>query len=116
MVACGGVAWNGRVEADELARMLEDGGVPATAIVRERASRDTRGNARHAAELLRARGVEDVIVVTCSWHLPRATRLFERAGLRVVAGIGAPPPNPTLAKRLWWAARERLSTWKAVFT
>lgn len=115
VVACGGRHWNGRVEADELARMLEDGGVPRAAILRERASLDTHGNATHAARLLSARGAGEVVVVTCSWHLPRATKLFQRAGLRVVEGVGAPPPAPTLLSRAWWAARERVSLWKDSF-
>lgn len=114
VVACGGRAWAGRVEADVLAGHLEDGGVPAEVIVRERSSLDTRGNARHAAELLAQKGIRDVALVTCTWHLPRAERLFERAGLRVIDRIGAPPPNPTAFERLYWAVRERLSTWKDV--
>ena len=92
--------------------MLRDGGVPDEAIVRERASRDTRDNARFAAAILRERGLEDVLVVTCSWHLARATMLFERAGLAVVEGVGVDPPDPGLLARAWWRARERVSTWK----
>src|SRR5690606_18964589 len=81
VVACGGLAWGGRVEADEIARILRDGGVPEQAVVRERSSRDTWENARHAAALLGPMGVRKVVLVTCAWHLPRARRLFERAGL-----------------------------------
>jgi uncharacterized SAM-binding protein YcdF (DUF218 family) len=92
--------------------MLEDGGIPREAILRERSSLDTRTNATEAAKLLSARGIGEVVIVTCTWHLPRATKLFERAGLRVVEGVGAPPPNPTLLERAWWTTRERLSTWK----
>jgi uncharacterized SAM-binding protein YcdF (DUF218 family) len=109
VVACGGLAWGGRVEADEIARILRDGGVPEQAIVRERSSRDTFENARHAAELLDAAGVRKVVLVTCAWHLPRARRLFERAGLDVVDGVGVPPPDPPLLARAWWAARERVA-------
>jgi uncharacterized SAM-binding protein YcdF (DUF218 family) len=112
IVTCGGASSDGRVEADELARMLHDGGVPEDAILRERESRDTHENAVYTARILSARGVSDVALVTCSWHLRRATLLFERAGLRVVEGVGAPPPNPTLLARVWWTARERVSTWK----
>lgn len=110
IVTCGGPDASGRVEADELARMLRDGGVPEDAIVRERTSTDTHQNAVNAARLLSERGVRDVILVTCSWHLPRATRLFERAGLRVAEAVGAPPPNPSLLARLWWTTRERISS------
>lgn len=113
VVTCGGPV-HGAVEADELARLLIEDGVPDDRIVRERTSRDTRENARNAARLLRdlgPRAHEEVIVVTCSWHLPRATRLFERAGLRV-SGVGVPPPNPTLLQRVFWAGRERISMGK----
>jgi uncharacterized SAM-binding protein YcdF (DUF218 family) len=101
------------VEADELARMLEDGGVPREAILRERTSVDTRTNAIEAARLIGERGgAGDVVIVTCSWHLPRAKKLFERAGLRVADGVGVPPPNATLLNRVWWSTRERISSWK----
>jgi uncharacterized SAM-binding protein YcdF (DUF218 family) len=92
--------------------MLKDGGVPEDAIVRERSSRDTHENATCAADILRVRGIRRVVVVTCSWHLPRAVKLFERAGLEIVASVGAPPPDPTLGSRIWWIARERVASWK----
>src|SRR5262245_8421875 len=63
VVACGGRSWRGRVEADELSRLLVDGGVPAEAILRERDSLDTHGNARFAARLLAPLGVRAVTVV-----------------------------------------------------
>lgn len=109
-VACGGRSWAGIVEADELARQLVAGGVPEAAIVRERCSLDTRDNARFAAALLRRRGVREVVVVTCSWHLPRALRAFAAAGLEV-EGIGVSPPSATLLQRLYRRERERLSSW-----
>jgi uncharacterized SAM-binding protein YcdF (DUF218 family) len=115
VLACGGRDWGGRIEADELARMLRDGGIPDAAILRERGSLDTYGNAVGAARILSAHQVSEVVVVTCSWHLPRATWLFERAGLRVVEGVGAPPPDPSLLARTWWAARERVAAWKDVW-
>lgn len=110
VVACGGRAWDGVVEADELARLLVEGGVPAKAIVRERCSLDTRDNARFAAAMLGRRGVDAVTLITCTWHLPRATMLFRGAGF-VVEGVGADPPpagrRAVLARRL----REGLATW-----
>jgi uncharacterized SAM-binding protein YcdF (DUF218 family) len=111
VVACGGRAWDGRVEADEIARMLEDGGVPMAAIVRERCSLDTRDNARFTAELLARRGVREVLVVTCEWHLPRAKDLFERAGLDV-EGVGVPTPDASILHRAYVTVRERISAWK----
>jgi uncharacterized SAM-binding protein YcdF (DUF218 family) len=109
VVACGGRRWDGVSEADALAALLEEAGVPTEKIVRERESHDTFENAAEAAKIL---GDKPVVLVTCTWHLPRAKLLFERAGLRVVRTAGAPPPSPSLLSRVWWYGRERVSTWK----
>ena len=85
-------------------------GVPADAIVRERCSLDTRDNARFGASLLARRGLSSVLLVTCTWHLPRAERLFRSAGL-TVEGLGVDPPAPSARKRVYWRAREWLSAW-----
>jgi uncharacterized SAM-binding protein YcdF (DUF218 family) len=114
VVACGGRAWGegrGEVEADAMAALLAGAGVPADAIVRERCSLDTRDNARFAAALLARRGIGRVLVVTCAWHLPRATMLFRAAGLSV-EGLGVPRPGTTPLVHAWLTAREALSTWK----
>jgi uncharacterized SAM-binding protein YcdF (DUF218 family) len=112
VVACGGLEWAGTVEADAIARILGDGGVPAAGIALDRRSRDTRENATEAAHLLAERGISAVVLVTCSWHLRRATRLFEQAGLRVVDGIGVEPESATWLDRIYWATRERVATAK----
>ena len=49
----------------------------------ESASRDTSGNARLLAPLLRRDGVRRIALVTHSWHMPRSVDAFERAGLSV---------------------------------
>lgn len=55
-------------------------------------SDNTRENARFSAELLNAAGVRRIYLVSHVWHLPRAIREFERAGLAVVpAGTGYQP-------------------------
>ena len=52
VVASGGTRWDGVVEADALAALLEQDGVPTEKIVRERASRDTYENAVEVAKLV----------------------------------------------------------------
>jgi uncharacterized SAM-binding protein YcdF (DUF218 family) len=115
VVACGGLEWAGTVEADAIARILGDGGVPPSRIALERRSRDTRENATEAARLLAERGISEVVLVTCSWHIRRATKLFEQAGLHVVDGIGVEPEAATWLDRIYWAARERVATAKDRF-
>ncbi|MBX3228980.1 MAG: YdcF family protein [Labilithrix sp.] len=109
VVACGGRRWSGVVEADDIARILAGAGVPEAAILRERRSLDTVGNAREAARLL---ADKPVIVVTCAWHLPRARRVFERVGLRVVGAVGVPAPDGGLLTAMYRRGREQVATWK----
>ncbi len=71
-------------EAAAMKRLLLDLGVPATALLLEPGSGDTAGNARLTAKLLAGEGISEVLLVTSALHMPRARRLFERAGLTVI--------------------------------
>jgi uncharacterized SAM-binding protein YcdF (DUF218 family) len=52
-------------------------------------SRDTLENARYTARLLKEQGLGRILLVTHSWHMPRAVWCFEREGLDVTpAPIG----------------------------
>ena len=60
-------------------------GVPADRVVTETESTNTRENARFSAEILRARGgAETVVVVTSATHLRRAVREMARAGVTAI--------------------------------
>ncbi|QDF95627.1 hypothetical protein CJ010_03225 [Azoarcus sp. DD4] len=88
----------------------------------EGASRDTRDNARHSAEQLRASGVSRIVLVTHAAHMRRAQAEFEAQGFQVVAaptawlgrGPGAAegdPPWPSLPSQNaayagWYAVHE----------
>ena len=111
VVASGGRTWHGRVEADVLAEKLAELGVPRDAIVRERCSMNTTENAQYTARILERRGMDNAVVVTCAWHLPRALRAFHKHGLDA-KGVGVPLPDRTaLVKRAYLNAREVIASW-----
>jgi uncharacterized SAM-binding protein YcdF (DUF218 family) len=71
----------------------------------ESQSRDTLENARLTAALLRKDGVQRIALVTHAWHMPRAQRAFERAGLTVLpAPMGY--TDPLYSPGLEWLPSE----------
>lgn len=79
----GGTLAEGRILQQVL---REDYGIEARWV--EDAALTTWDNARLSAPLLRASGIQRIVLVTHAWHLRRATPLFETQGLAVVpAGI-----------------------------
>lgn len=64
--------------------LLVYGGVPPDRVAIEDHARNTRENALFSAEILRARGIETVVVVTSATHLSRAVRDFARAGIQAI--------------------------------
>ncbi|HWL88787.1 MAG TPA: YdcF family protein, partial [Polyangiaceae bacterium] len=117
VVVTGGRMWNGVVEADALASALAEQGLPQEAILRERCSFHTGDNARFTAALLSQRTIDEIFLVTCDWHLPRARRAFERRGLRVHDVPAVTPPR-SLRQRVWrWCAErvaERFTAWSVL--
>lgn len=71
-------------EADRLAMLLQEIGVPESALLIERRSRNTRENATNSAALLNGLVTGPVLLVTSATHMPRAVRLFEAAGIAVI--------------------------------
>ena len=102
-------------EAPAMAARARELGIPAEAIVMEDRSQTTAENARFIAELLRARGVRTVWVVSQPFHLRRGRRLLRQQGFE--ASAQARPESvqyqhPYTASR--WVAREYLA-WVAHF-
>ena len=71
----------------------------------ETRSRDTRENAQFAVATLREHALEQVVVVTHGWHMPRALRAFQEASARAGApwqlvaapmGMATRTEHPTL--------------------
>jgi uncharacterized SAM-binding protein YcdF (DUF218 family) len=108
VIVSGGRTWGGVVEADAMRDELVRGGVPAATVVRERCSLTTRDNARLTARLLGRFGADGLTLVTCEWHMPRASALFRREGL-VVAARPVPSPSAPPLARCYRAGHEWVS-------
>jgi uncharacterized SAM-binding protein YcdF (DUF218 family) len=87
IVVSGGRAGNigGKTEADVAATLLAQLGVPEGSVIREGKSLTTWENAREVAEVLAARKITRVALVTSAYHMPRAMLAFTRAGVVCVA-------------------------------
>ena len=89
-------------DARAMTALLQDLGVPAHAITLEETSRNTYQNAVFSAVLLKARGIEHILLVTSALHMPRALPLFKAQGLQVTPAptdfeTGQEPPSDLLA-------------------
>jgi uncharacterized SAM-binding protein YcdF (DUF218 family) len=86
----------------------------------ETKSRDTRENAQYSAALLRDLDVQQVVLVTHGWHMPRALRAFKDAAAREKAqweivpapmGLGQSVERPALR---WIPSSEGVQLVRAV--
>ncbi|CAA0090350.1 Uncharacterised protein [Halioglobus japonicus] len=93
IVLTGGGVVGARTEAEQMKDLLEVMGVPGQYVLLENASRNTHDNAVHTAQLLKAQGMERILLVTSAYHMRRSLALFEAQGLDVV-------PAPTDYQRL----------------
>lgn len=79
--------------------LLETMQVPTAAILCEDKSRDTAENATKTIELLKARNVKSVLLVTSSWHLPRTMMLFQAPGIKIIP-VGC-DYEATISQKQW---------------
>ncbi|RLQ22292.1 YdcF family protein [Seongchinamella sediminis] len=93
LLVSGGSTTGSRPEAEQLGDYLALMGLPASALLLERQSLDTRQNASYSRVVLEGRGVRSVLLVTSAYHMRRAVPLFQRAGFEVI-------PAPTDYQRL----------------
>jgi len=75
-------------EAEAARSVLEEWGVPESAILVETRSKNTVENGTFSRDLLASRGIHRVLLVTSAYHMPRAVAAFRKAGLEV-------SPSPT---------------------
>ena len=98
IVVCGAQGSNEPApEAHVMRAELISQGIPAEFILMDDQSFNTRQNIAHAVALLEGHDVDQVLVVTSDYHLPRAMAIAEDAGLQA-SGLGSPTK---LGLRFW---------------
>lgn len=98
IILSGGKTWGQVTESATMRRWWEHEGPGTGTLIEESSSQTTRENALRVAELCRELDYRGVLLVTCDFHMKRATWLFSRRQLIVT-------PVPTSFKR---SATQRL--------
>lgn len=96
--------------AEVARRHLLQRGIPPSAIALENESRDTWENLQFSREIMRERGWEGAVVVTCPFHIYRARAMARDLGID--AQMAAAPNSPTeqyLYRHVKYTLREVLA-------
>ncbi len=101
IIVAGGVVYQSteglaRTEADDMSELLVMMGVPADAIIREAASRNTYENAGNTIGILEAMKCRQILLVTSAFHMPRAMALFRRSNLTIIPAPSDPRSGGTI--------------------
>ena len=112
-----GSALEGKVsEAQIMARLLRQRGIPDSALILENESRNTYENARFSDIMMRSQKLKSALLVTSALHMPRALGSLEKRGIQVTAAGGAPqivlPAKD--APELWWPHTRSLSASRTI--
>ena len=95
----GGAQGDGPTEAEVAYRIARRMGTPEEALVIEATSQTTQQNVTAIAPLLRARGVQSVIVVTSPFHTLRSRMIVQGEGF--TAWVSPTPQDPA-ERRPWY--------------
>ena len=104
VIPTGGLGEHPPSEAEVMARILRQEGLPEDAFLLEDRALNTWDSARLVARMADKLGVGDVVIVTDPLHCVRAVAAFERAGLRASA-------EPVYSSPMWrgrWSRRGQL--------
>lgn len=83
----GRIDWlgGGPPESADMAQLVEALGVPASAILQDPTSLNTRENAVNVKTILDQRGIKQVLLVTSAAHMPRSMQIFQKLGISATA-------------------------------
>ena len=105
LILSGGMGDDGLTEAEGMKRYLVERGVPPDRLLLEDRSRNTAENIAYSKKILEERNWDRFYLVTHDYHMYRALRYAERAGLDAT-------PAPVHSRVLWtpfFKARECLA-------
>ncbi|HET7663222.1 MAG TPA: YdcF family protein [Rhodanobacteraceae bacterium] len=94
IVSAGSSPDAGQPEAEAMAALLQDFGVPGSALLLDAQSRNTWQNALYSQQLMQAHHLKTALLVTSALHMPRALATFHKRGVDVTpapADFDAPP-------------------------
>ena len=94
----GGMTSRNYVEAETMGQYAENLGVPASAILEDKAAKTTQENIRNSQAILFAHGWRRVEVISSPEHLPRAALLLEHSDLLWRTHPAATPGRAPLEK------------------
>jgi uncharacterized SAM-binding protein YcdF (DUF218 family) len=92
IVASGGSSLSKPISEAKLASQVLTEEFGCKVLATEDSSKSTWENAELTSTILKEHGISKIVLVTHSWHMPRAVRVFERNGFDVV-------PAPTIFSR-----------------
>ncbi|NJR40007.1 MAG: YdcF family protein [Leptolyngbyaceae cyanobacterium CSU_1_4] len=85
----GRIEWQGgggtSSESADMAKLVEAMGVPATVILQDPTSLNTRENAVNVKKIMQDRGIQKILLVTSALHMPRSMAIFKKLGIEAIA-------------------------------
>jgi uncharacterized SAM-binding protein YcdF (DUF218 family) len=117
LVFSGGLGWGAKdvsvAEAEVAEKVLQDAfGIKLN--YKESSSKDTQENAGYTWALLSKQGIQRIVLVTHSTHMPRASAEFKKLGFEVtVAAVGQPTSDSDTAL-LWLPGTSNLEVSQSV--
>jgi uncharacterized SAM-binding protein YcdF (DUF218 family) len=108
VLCSGGKSWNGHIEALRMRDYLLELKVDPNQIITELHSHCTAENAWYCAGLFRSRCWRRAVLVSCPWHLQRASLNFRACGIDV-SPLGSDCPPLEFHSNLWRAGVEFVS-------
>jgi uncharacterized SAM-binding protein YcdF (DUF218 family) len=110
VIASGGEAQDGLTEASVLSLVLQQQGVPESAIVLEAQAHNTIQNISFSESIMRERGWRTAILVTEPFHINRAALIARDAGMTIYPSPAIDTPNWSQPwVRLYHLGRDTLS-------